>query len=125
MKLIAVALAVLVAGTSFGKNCAPGDIDDVLARARAMAAKDRPKEAEKLLEGAWAACGKEIAAKGDGKQEARRRDFLLDWLDLAARAGRATSCARAQALIVEHVADREAHAARIAAATRRCQADRM
>jgi hypothetical protein len=118
-------LACILAGTASAKDCAPRDIDDVLGRARAMAGKNRPVEAEKLLEGAWAACGAEIQAKGDAKQDARRRDFLLDWLDLAARTKRTSSCVKVQGLLEMHLGDLAEHAPRVSAAKRRCQADPM
>jgi len=115
-----VLLSVTLCVGAFAKDCASGDIDNVIQRARAMAAKNRPVEAEKLLEGAWAACGVEIS-KSD---VARRRDFLLDWLDLAARTHRMGSCVKVQLLLVEHVGDLGESTARVAAAKRRCEADR-
>jgi hypothetical protein len=124
-RFLAVAAVLAAAAPSFGKNCGPGDIDDVIRRGRAMAAKERPNEAEKLFEGAWAACGAEIGAKGDHAQETRRRDFLLDWLDLAARMKRTTSCLKVQRLLGEHVGDLAEHSARVGAAKRRCETDRM
>lgn len=122
MKRLFVCMTLCVG--AFAKDCAPGDIDNVIQRARAMAAKNRPTEAEKLLEGAWAACGVEVSLKGDAAQEARRRDFLLDWLDLAARTQRMGSCVKVQTLIREHVGELRESAARVAAAKRRCEADR-
>lgn len=123
--LFTLFLTVLACGPALAKNCTPADIDDVVARARTMAAKERPGEAEKLMEGAWAACGDEIRAKGDARQEARRRDFLLDWLDLAARTKRTVSCAKVQRYLTEHVGDLAEHAARVRSAKRRCETDRM
>lgn len=125
LAFVSLAVGLVFVGTAYAKDCAPGDIDNVLQRARAMAGKGRPVEAEKLLEGAWAACGAEVSAKGDAKQEARRRDFFLDWLDLAARTKRTTSCATAQRLLAEHVGDLAEHAARVGAAKKRCEADRF
>ena len=124
-RFVSFGLAFVVGGSALAKDCAPSDIDDVLKRARAMAAKNRPVEAEKLLEGAWAACGAEIQAKGDAKQEGRRRDFLLDWLDLAARAKRSTSCVKVQGLLETYGGDLVPHSARVSAAKRRCAADPM
>lgn len=118
-------LVAVLAAPALAKNCGPADLDDVLSRARAMAGKGRPVEAEKLLEGAWAACGTELRAKGDGKQAARQRDFALDWLDLAARTKRSSSCVTAQKLVAELVTDLGENAARVAAARRRCNSDRM